>query len=223
MVDIASYLEHTILKPDTSFPDVKQLINEAEEYGMLGICIPPYYVKEARRIIKDKGIKLVTVIGFPLGYSSTASKVEECKRAIDEGVDEVDMVLNISAFKDKNYYFLQNDIQSVCVISHIYNIKVKLIIESGLMQNEELVKLCELGTTIGVDFIKTSTGVQVPGATVETVKFLRENLPKRIKIKASGGIKTLDQAIKLIEAGAERIGTSSGVSICNEHKERYGI
>lgn len=212
-MDIKTHIEHTILKANTSNEDIKNICKDAIEYDFFGVCIPPYFVKTAKNELKDTNVKIVTVIGFPLGYSTTPSKVEEAKKAIDEGADEVDMVINIAALKEKDYAYVLNDISSVCNVVHIKGSKLKVIIETALLTKEEKLKAIELCTKAQVDFVKTSTGFSTAGAKVEDIKLMRKSLPKNIKIKASGGIKTKKQALELIKAGADRLGASSSIEL----------
>lgn len=203
-------IEHTILKPDTMESDIKKLCEEAIEHGFFGVCVPPYFVKHASIILKDSSIKIVTVAGFPLGYNTTPAKVEEARKAMDEGAHEIDMVMNIAALKNNDLNFVQNDIQSVATLVQLKGCKLKVIIETALLSNDEKVKACEICAKVGVDFVKTSTGFASSGAKVKDIELMRKNLPASIKIKASGGIKTKEQAKDLVKAGADRLGTSSG-------------
>jgi deoxyribose-phosphate aldolase len=203
-------IEHTILKADTSAEEIKNLCTEALEHKFFGVCVPPYFVKLAAQSLKDSEVKIVTVIGFPLGYNTTPAKVEEARKAIDEGADEIDMVMNIAALKNGNFNFVLNDIQSVGTLVQLKSKKLKVIIETALLTEEEKLKACEICTEAAVDFVKTSTGFAKSGATVQDIKLLRANLPAKIQIKASGGIKTKEQAEALVKAGADRIGTSNG-------------
>lgn len=215
-MNIASYIDHTILRLDTSRADVVKLCNEAREYGFAAVCVPPYYVREAKNLLRGTTIKIATVAGFPLGYANTPAKVEEARRAIDEGADEIDMVINIIALKEGDINYLKNELTSAGTIVQLRGGKLKIILETGVLTKEEIVKACELCTQLNVDFVKTSTGFVPQGATVETVKLLRSILPKQIKIKASGGIKDRATAIAMIEAGADRIGCSQSVKIVTE-------
>jgi deoxyribose-phosphate aldolase len=203
-------IEHTILKPDTMESDIKKLCEEAIEHGFFGVCVPPYFVKHASIILKDSSIKIVTVAGFPLGYNTTPAKVEEARKAMDEGAHEIDMVMNIAALKNNDLNFVQNDIQSVATLVQLKGCKLKVIIETALLSNDEKVKACEICAKVGVDFVKTSTGFASSGAKLKDIELMRKNLPASIKIKASGGIKTKEQAKDLVKAGANRLGTSSG-------------
>lgn len=203
-------IEHTILKPDTTESDINRLCDEAIKHSFFGICVPPYFVKHAGIKLKDAPVKIVTVAGFPLGYNTTPAKVEEARKAIDEGAHEVDMVMNIAALKNNDLNFVENDIQSVTTLVQLKGCKLKVIIETALLSHEEKIKACEICAKAGVDFVKTSTGFASGGATVEDVELMRAHLPANIKIKASGGIKTKEQAKALVKAGADRLGTSSG-------------
>jgi deoxyribose-phosphate aldolase len=213
---LEKYIDHTFLKPDCSKETVIQLCNEAIEYGFVAVCLPPYWVREARQILKDTPVRIATVVGFPMGYSHTPAKIEECKRAIDEGATEIDMVINIIALKENDLNYLRNELTSATAMIHLKNAKLKVIIETGLLTDEEIIVACKLCTDMQVDYVKTSTGFNGEGATVETIKLMRKHLPTFIKIKASGGIDTKEKALAMIAAGADRIGCSKSVKILNE-------
>ena len=212
-MNLASKIDHVLLNPDASEKDIKLLCAEAIEYGFAAVCVPPYFVRKFKLWLKDLPVKVVTVVGFPLGISHTPAKVEEARRAIDEGADEIDMVINIIALKAGDWNYLKNELTSVATIVQLRGGKLKVILETGLLTKDEIIKACQLCKEMTVDFVETSTGYVQPGATVETVKLLRANLPANIKIKASGGIKTKELALQLIEAGAARLGSSESVSI----------
>lgn len=212
-MNLASKIDHTLLKADATEKEIKRLCAEAKEHGFAAVCIPPYFVRKCKLWLKDSEVKVATVVGFPLGYSHTPAKVEEARRAIDEGADEVDMVINILALKAGDWNYLKNELTSVATIVQLRGGKLKVILETGLLTNEEIVKACELCAEMTVDFVKTSTGFTQVGATVEAVKLLRASLPKAIKIKASGGIRDKAFALQLVEAGADRLGCSASVSI----------
>jgi deoxyribose-phosphate aldolase len=212
-MELAKYIEHTNLKPDCTKEDIIQLCNEAIEHGFYGVCVSPYYVQLAKKTIGKKPIKLVTVAGFPLGYSTVGAKVEEAKKALISGADEIDMVMNIAAFKSDDIQTVQNDIQSVVTVCHLQNKKVKVIIETAYLNDEEILRACKICVDCEVDFVKTSTGYASKGADSKTIKLMREELPAKIKIKAAGGIKTQKQALDLIAAGADIIGTSNGIGL----------
>ncbi len=214
MENLNKYIEHTLLKQDATKEDFLKLFEEAKEHNFLGVCINPAYVKFAKDHLKGTGIKVVTVVGFPLGANLPSVKAYEAACAVEDGADEIDMVINVSALKDKNYEYVINDIQTVkesCGFSLL-----KVILETDLLEKEEIKKACELCIEAGADFVKTSTGFvkNGVGAKVEDVKLMYETVsPHGLKVKASGGIRDKESAIKLIEAGASRLGTSSGVKI----------
>jgi deoxyribose-phosphate aldolase len=211
-LNIASYIEHTNLSPTLTDRSVDQLVAEARAHSFLGVCVPPFWVKRAQREISTANILLITVAGFPLGYSMTETKLDEIKRAIDNGADEIDVVLNISAFKT-GIPWTKIEIAKCSKLVHDHQKILKVIIETAYLSDSEIRNVCKLCSDSGVDFVKTSTGFAPSGAKVEHIKLMRECLPLDVGIKASGGIKTRVQAIELIEAGADRIGTSSGISI----------
>lgn len=210
---LSSHIDHTTLKIDTKITDVKILCDEAEVHNFHAVCVPPYYVRNASMLLKDSKVKVATVIGFPLGYSATPSKATEIQKAIDDGADELDVVINISAVKSGDWNYVQNDIKTVTLATQMKGKVIKVILETGLLDKKEIKKLCEICTDVGVNYIKTSTGFNGEGATVEVVEFLRANLPNSIKIKASGGIRSAKKAMEMIEAGADRLGTSSSINI----------
>lgn len=212
-VDIATIIDHTYLKADCTSADIKVLCKEAIQHGFQSVCIPPYYIFQAKRLLGDSRVKVCSVIGFPMGYSTTGAKVEEIKRACNDGVDELDVVVNVSAIKNNDWNTVRNDIDSTTMISHLKGKKMKLIIEMGLLEEEEIIKVCNLAAKAGVDFVKTSTGFNSTITTPEDISYLKSLLPRSIKIKASGGIRTKIDAIAMLKAGADRIGTSSGVRI----------
>ncbi|MBL7870179.1 MAG: deoxyribose-phosphate aldolase [Cyclobacteriaceae bacterium] len=211
-MNIASYIEHTNLSPTLTDRSIDQLVYEAREYNFLGVCVPPFWVKRAQREIATAKILLITVAGFPLGYSMTETKLDEIKRAIDNGADEIDVVLNISAFK-AGIPWAKIELAKCSKLIHDHQKILKVIIETAYLSDSEIVNACKLCSYSGVDFVKTSTGFAPSGAKADHIKLMRQSLPSDVGIKASGGIKNREQAIQLIEAGADRIGTSSGISI----------
>lgn len=218
MEGLESYLEHTNLKPQATVKEIESLCKEAIDYGFIAVCVNPYFVKTARKILGENSvIKLVTVVGFPFGYSNVSAKVEETKKAILEGADEIDMVMNLSALRNDDLSVVRNDIDSVNTYCHLHNKTLKCIIESSDLTTKEMKMAAQICADVGVDFVKTSTGFGKSGATVEAVELLRKILPEKIKIKASGGINNLQQTIQLIEAGASRIGSSSCLKIYREN------
>jgi deoxyribose-phosphate aldolase len=213
-MNIAQYIEHTNLSPTLSISDIDRLVSEAVQYGFLGVCVPPFWVKRARREIAKENILLVTVAGFPLGYNMTETKLDEIKLAIDNGADEIDMVWNITAFKS-GLPWTKIEIAKCCSVAHNYQRLLKVIIETAYLSDTELKNACAICADAGADFVKTSTGFAPTGARKETITRMKEILPDHVGIKASGGIKTIEQAVTMIEAGASRIGTSSGRSMIN--------
>lgn len=208
-MNLASFIDFTLLKADCTPEDIRSLCERAIQHQFASVCVPPFYVKQAAEILGDSPVKVSTVVGFPMGYSATPAKVEEIKKALDDGADEVDGVINICAVKSANWNYVRNDIDSMTTAVHLKGKVIKVIIETGLISPTELVKLCELSLEVKPDFIKTSTGYHGEGATVAVVQQLRDLLQGKIRIKASGGIRTVEDAIRLIEAGAARIGSSS--------------
>jgi deoxyribose-phosphate aldolase len=213
MIELAGHIEHTNLKPDCTKDDIIKLCDEAKGHLFYGVCVPPYHVQAAKKELSKTQVKIITVVGFPLGYATVASKVEEAKKAIISGADEVDMVMNIAAFKSGDYATVQNDIQAVTTACHLQNKQVKVIIETAYLSAEEIEKACHICMDCEVDYVKTSTGFAAEGASVEAVKLMRKILPAKIKIKAAGGIKDQDFATQLIQAGATRLGCSSSLNI----------
>ncbi len=212
-IDLATYIDHTVLRADCTLEDVKRVCAEARQFQFPAVCVPPFYVSHAVNLLADTKVKVATVIGFPMGYSTTSAKVEEMKRAITEGAMEMDVVVNICAVKNNNWNYVRSDIDSMVMTGHLKAKTVKVILETGLLNERELAQLCEICLDIKPDYVKTSTGFNGEGATVEVVRLMRELLKDQIKIKASGGIRTREDAIRLIEAGAKRIGSSSSVMI----------
>ncbi|MBO5738856.1 deoxyribose-phosphate aldolase [bacterium] len=212
-----NYIEHTLLKQDAIKDELIKLFEEAKEYNFLGVCINPINVKFASEYLKNTGIKIVTVIGFPLGQSTTESKVLETIDAIKNGADEVDMVLNVGKLKDKEYEFIVDEISKIKKACQGKLLKV--ILETDLLNQEEIKIASELSVQGGADFVKTSTGFvkNGTGAKVEHIKLMYETVKNaNLGVKASGGVKDRETAIAMIKAGATRIGTSSGVKICSE-------
>ena len=212
METLNRYIEHTNLSPTLTIKDIDHLVAVAKQYHFLGVCVPPFWVKRAKREIGDHQILLVTVAGFPLGYSMTETKLEEIKSAIDNGADEVDVVWNISSFKSGNPW-TKIEIAKCSKLVHGYQKALKVIIETAYLSDDEIVEACKICVDAGADFVKTSTGFAPSGAKVEHIQLMKKSVPGGVGIKASGGIKTKEQAIQLIEAGADRLGTSSGIAI----------
>jgi len=218
-MNIAAYIDHTILKPTTTQADIVKLCTEALENNFAAVCVPPLFVKMAKQMVTNSTVKVATVIGFPFGYSAIEAKVAEIILAIIDGADELDVVINISAIKNNDWQFLANEINTLMPIIRKQQKVIKIIIESGILTNAEIIKCCDLYGAAGVDFLKTSTGYAEVGATLEAVVLIRKHLTNSIKIKASGGIKSYTFAKQLIDAGADRLGCSSSLKIVAESKE----
>ncbi|MDZ4666518.1 MAG: deoxyribose-phosphate aldolase [bacterium] len=218
-MSLANHIEHTNLKPTAVADDIIKLCNEAVENNLYGVCVPPYYVQLAKKTIKKSEVKIITVVGFPFGYNTVSSKVEETKKAITSGAHEIDMVINIAAFKSGDIASVQNDMQSVITACHLQNKLAKVIIETCYLSEDEIKIICKICADCEADFVKTSTGYGPEGATVEAVKLIRKNLPAKIQIKAAGGIRTKEFAEELVAAGANRIGTSAGVELVQTKME----
>lgn len=212
VLNIAAYIEHTNLSPTLIIRDIDKLVEEASKYGFFGVCVPPFWVKRAQREIGKQKIALISVAGFPLGHNMTETKLDEIKIAIDHGADEVDVVWNISSFKSGNPW-TKIEIAKCSKLVHDEQKLLKVIIETAYLSNDEIVEACKICVDAGADFVKTSTGFATSGAKVEHIQLMRQSVPIGVGIKASGGIKTKEQAIQLILAGADRLGTSSGISI----------
>ncbi len=213
---IAHITDHTLLRPDTIAQQITQLCQEALQYNFASVCINPIHVKLAVELLKDSNIKVCTVIGFPLGASTPEDKVRETKETIEGGATEVDMVINIGALKEGNDRLVERDIIGVVQTAHSHGVLCKVIIEAGLLTDEEKVRVCQLAKKAGADFVKTATGFSSGGATVEDVALMRHTVGPNMGVKASGGIKTLADAKRMIAAGANRIGTSTSVQIIQE-------
>lgn len=211
-MNLSKYIEHTNLSPGITGNDVEQLIQEATEHGFHGICVPPFWVKKARRDLGKSACQLVTVAGFPLGYQMTETKISDIDLALRDGADEIDMVWHISAFKSQMIW-PKIEIAKASSLVHDAGKLLKVIIETAYLSSEEIKTAALICRDAGADFVKTSTGFAPSGARLEDVRLIREVLPPEVRIKASGGIKTKEQATAFVLAGADRIGTSSGVQI----------
>ena len=231
MINIASYIDHTILKPVTTYIEIKKICEEALEYGFAAVCIPPplvklaleslgtrsaYAAKNADRPPNSPAVKVATVIGFPFGYSVLNAKLAETEQALADGADELDVVINLVALKNGDWKALTREMASVTELVHNRGKIVKVIIESGILQDDEILRCCEIYGALGVDFLKTSTGYAEKGATLDAVQLMRQHLPAAIRIKASGGIRNYAFARQLVEAGADRLGCSASVAIVQE-------
>lgn len=206
-------IDHTVLKADTPLETVKRICDEAMEYGFASVCINPCHVAYCADYLKDSDVNVCTVIGFPLGANTSAVKAFETKDAIANGADEIDMVMNIGALKDKNYDLVRNDVKAVVEAAN-YNVKV--ILETCLLTEDEIKKACELCVEAKADYVKTSTGFSTRGATIEDVQIMKAAVQGKAKVKAAGGVRTHEDMVKIVEAGADRIGTSAGCSLVDK-------
>lgn len=212
-MSLARFIDHTTLKNLNSSADVDKICKEAVEYGFAAVCVPPYFVSDAKNLVNGSAVKVATVIGFPFGYHHYKTKEEESRIAIEEGADELDMVMNLAAFKSNDLAYLETEIDAVATLTNEKNKTLKVIIESGVLNDEEIIRCCELYSHYPVQFLKTSTGFGGDGASIHAVELMRKHLPSHIQIKASGGIRTIEFAQQLIDAGATRLGCSASVAI----------
>ncbi|MDY2696557.1 MAG: deoxyribose-phosphate aldolase [Eubacteriales bacterium] len=215
--EILSKCDHTLLKQTATFEDIKALCDDGIKFKTASVCIPPCYVKQAKEYVEDK-LKICTVIGFPNGYNSTDVKSFETYEALIDGADEIDMVINIGELKAKNYDYVQNEILTINNVCKKFNKILKVIIETCLLTDEEKIKMCEIVTNAQADYIKTSTGFSIAGATKEDVALFAKHIGGNVKIKAAGGISSLADAEEFIKLGADRLGTSRIVKIAKELK-----
>ena len=204
-------IDHTVLKADTPLETVKRICDEAMEYGFASVCINPCHVAYCADYLKDSDVNVCTVIGFPLGANTSAVKAFETKDAIANGADEIDMVMNIGALKDKNYDLVRDDVKAVVEAAN--GTLVKVILETCLLTEDEIKKACELCVEAKADYVKTSTGFSTRGATIEDVRIMKEAVHGKAKVKAAGGVRTPEDMVKIVAAGSDRIGTSAGCSL----------
>jgi deoxyribose-phosphate aldolase len=209
------YIDHTILKPTALISDIEQVCAEAKQYEFAAVCVPPLFVRRSKELLQGSNVKVATVIGFPFGYSAVEAKLAEILLAIVDGADELDVVINFTAIKNNDWQYVANEINHLMPVIKKADKVIKVICESGVLTEAELIKCCELYGVAGIDYLKTSTGYAEKGATVEAVKIMRANLPQHVQIKASGGIRTYEFAEQLINAGATRLGCSASVAIVN--------
>ncbi|OEK03167.1 deoxyribose-phosphate aldolase [Roseivirga sp. 4D4] len=218
-MDINRYIEHTDLKPNLVDKDIDLLVQEAIDHRFVGVCVPPFWVKRAAREIADHDVQLVTVVGFPLGYQMTQSKLIEIETAIEDGAQELDIVMNISAFKS-GMPWVKIELAKCANLIHQSSCIMKVILETAYLAEEEIITATKLACEAGTDFVKTSTGFAASGAQTNHITLMRENAPSNVGIKASGGIRDLDTLNAMVTAGADRVGTSSGVEIMAELADR---
>src|SRR5690554_1468756 len=217
-MSLCNYIDHTLLKSSATKTDIKTLCDEAIQYRFYSVCVNSFYVTLAKHLLIRSNVKVCSVIGFPLGAMSTEAKVFEAIKAVEDGADEIDMVINIGMLRSKNYVSVYKDIYDVKLA--IGKTPLKVILEISELSKNEIIKACQICLDAKADFIKTSTGFSKSGATLTAVKMIRKTVKDKAKIKASGGIKDLETAMKYIDAGANRIGTSSGINIVTDKKSK---
>lgn len=217
---LAAMIDHTLLRPEARSAEIEKLCREADEFGFASVCVNGYRVAQAKSFLRNPSVKVCSVIGFPLGAARAEVKALETVRAMADGADEIDMVMNIGAAKDANWAAVETDIGGV--VKAARGAVVKVILETCLLTDSEIIKACEISKTAGASFVKTSTGFAKAGATLEHVRLMRRTVGDGFGVKASGGIKDRAQMLALIEAGANRIGTSSGVQLIRDEKSSGG-
>lgn len=217
-INLAAYIDHTVLKQATTISEVDRVCVDASMESFASVCIPPKYVLAAKKLLDGSRVKVSTVIGFPLGYTATDIKVREIEEALAMGADELDMVIDLCALKSGDWKHLENEVTACLEPIYAAGKVIKVIVESGMLTDSELMQCCKVYSNYNIDYMKTSTGYADRGATVHAVKMMRENLPNRIGIKASGGIRTFAFAKELIDAGATRIGSSASMQIMKEFR-----
>lgn len=213
---LAKYIDHTILKPEATKDEVMQVINEAKQYGFASVCVNPYWVELAATELKETDVNVCTVVGFPLGATSTFAKVSETSEALKDGAVEIDMVQNVGALLSGDEQTVREDIKAVALATHAGNAILKVILENAFLTDEQIKRACELAVEAGADFVKTSTGFAKSGAKAADVRLMRETVGDKLGVKAAGGIHTKAEALAMIEAGASRIGASASIAIVTE-------
>ncbi|MBB6624876.1 deoxyribose-phosphate aldolase [Clostridium gasigenes] len=216
-MNIAKYIDHTILKPEATTEDIKRFCTEAKNFGFASVCVNSYNAALVSKELEGSGVKTCVVVGFPLGATTKEVKAFETKQAIENGADEIDTVINIGALKEKNYELVREDIKAVIDVAN-KKVIVKVIIEACLLTNEEKVKVCEISKEVGADFVKTSTGFSTEGAIKEDVALMRKTVGVEIGVKASGGVRDFNTAMDMITAGANRVGASASIAIIEASK-----
>lgn len=215
-MELNKYFDHTLLKPEATYSQIKKLCEEAVEYGFYSVCVNSSYVKDAAELLSGSDVKIASVIGFPLGACTTSTKVFETEDACKAGAGEIDMVINVGKLKDGDYDFVRKDIACVCNKAKEYGAIVKVILEISCLSNDEIKAACRLSQDAGAHFVKTSTGFYGSGATAEAVALMKASISPDMEVKASGGIRNYESCIKMIKAGATRIGASASVAIMKE-------
>ncbi|QLY25423.1 deoxyribose-phosphate aldolase [Bdellovibrio sp. KM01] len=219
-MQLNKYIDHTLLKPEAQSAQIEKLCKEAREHGFFSVCVNTSYVKQCTELLRGSDVKVCCVVGFPLGAMDSVSKAFETRTAIANGAGEIDMVVHIGALKDRRLDYVRDDIKAV--VQAAPGIKVKVIIETSLINDEEKVLACKAAMEAGAAFVKTSTGFAGGGATVEDVKLMKSVVGDKLEVKASGGVKNAEQAVALIQAGATRLGTSSGVALVQGQQSQGG-
>lgn len=217
-MEINRIIDHTLLKPEASEEQIEKIVKEAIEYNFFSVCVNPTWVKKCSEMLKNSGVKVCTVIGFPLGANTKETKAFETKNAIENGADEIDMVINIGYMKSKKFHEVEDEIAELAKICHDKGAILKVILENCLLTKDEIKKACQLADKAGADFVKTSTGFSTSGADAEDVKLMKESISDIMKVKASGGIRDYKKAIEMVNNGADRLGVSAGLAIYKESK-----
>lgn len=217
-MEINRIIDHTLLKPESTEEQIDKLLEEAKEYNFFSVCVNPVWVKKCAESLKDSDVKVCTVIGFPLGANTKETKAFETKNALENGADEIDMVINIGLLKSKKFDAVKEEIEELAKICHNEGAILKVILENCLLTKEEIVKACELSDEAGAGFVKTSTGFSTSGADSSDVALMKKSVSDRVKVKASGGIRDYKKSLEMIENGADRLGVSAGVNIYKESK-----
>lgn len=220
MKNLSNYIDHTLLAQNASLDMIKNLCEEAMEHRFCSVCVNSSYVEDASELLKNSEVKVCAVVGFPLGAMSTKAKAFEAQVAIEDGAEEIDMVINVGWVKSKQFKKVYKDIKALK--NECENVILKVIFETALLSKEEIIKLCEICTEIKVDFVKTSTGFSTRGASIEDVQIMKSIVKDNVLIKASGGVRSYERAMEMIEAGASRLGTSSGIAIVNNVESTQG-
>ena len=217
-MNIASFIDHSFLRPTTTIADIELLCSEAKEFGFRAVCIPPLFVKMAKEILKGSSVKVSTVTGFPFGYSAIEAKLAETVLALVDGADEIEMLANITAIKNADWQYLAKEINTIMPVVKSKGIVMKVILETGLLDETEIITCCDIYGAAGVDYVKTSTGFSTIGATVKAISLLRTHLADAVKINASGSVNTFQFALKLLEAGASTISPDESIQLVKEAK-----
>lgn len=220
IIEMAQMIDHTLLKAYASSEDLKRICQEAEDYQFKMVAINSYPVAMCREYLKDSKVHVGAAIGFPLGQTTIENKCHETQQSIDLGADEIDYVINVGKVKDGDFEYIKREMEAIVEICRKNNILIKVILETCYLGKEEIIKICEIAKEVKPDFVKTSTGFGTGGATVENVKLMKDTVGDDVQVKAAGGIRDLDTALDMVEAGATRIGTSSGIKIIEEMKKR---